>query len=108
MAYGVMKSLIAFGTQIASTTGVIYTAPTGKYAEFNLIIHNTNSTSENVEIYLNGTADANRIIDITLTANETFEFAPKLPLVLAGSQTLQAKTTTASKVNIFVIGREET
>lgn len=108
MAYGVLKQLIAAGTQVASSTGAIYTAGTGKKTEIgSIILHNTNSTSETVELYNDGTADANRFVKIALAANETFEFAPKVPLVLEGSDTLQAKTTTASKVNVILIGREE-
>jgi hypothetical protein len=106
MAYNEPKPLVSSGTQIASSTGVVYTAPAGKLAQvLDILVHNTNTTVENVVVYWNGAASANRLFNISLVANETYEF--KIPIYLNGGETIQAATTTASKVNIILYGREQ-
>lgn len=103
-----IKRLTTATFQLASTAGVIYTAPAGKRAQLgSIIFHNTNTVTENIILLDNGTAASNRILNINLAANETYEFSPKVPVVLEGAETLQGLTTTASKVNCKVYGREE-
>lgn len=114
MAYGNLKNLVAAGTQIATSTSTeLYAAPTSKAAEVCMIIvHNTNISAETVRIFLGGTTDAHRIFSELVAAGGTLEFSPKVPLVIAADGTptgkgIFATTTTASKVNLRVIGREE-
>lgn len=108
MAYNDIKRLTSATAQLAASAGVIYTAPVGKRAQIgSIILHNTGAGAENVRLLDNGSATANRFLNISLVANETYEFAPKVPLVLEGGETLQGLTTTATTVNIKVYGREE-
>ena len=72
-----------------------------------VVLHNTNSSSESAEIYFNGTADANRMLKVTLEANETFEWSVGHMVVVLDAETLKGKSTTASKVNYFIFGAEE-
>ena len=109
MAYGDIKRLTAAGAQVAATTAAVYTAPAGTRAELGtILLHNSSSSSEDVEIYLYGSATASRLLNITLAANETYEFSPKFPIVLSGADTIQAKASNASEINVRVFGREET
>ena len=108
MSYGNIKQLNSAGAQFAASAAAIYTAPSGKAAEVAaLILHNTNTSSETVKLYFRGTAAANRMFQAGLAANETLEFSPKVPLVLQGGEVLGGETTTVSKVNVIVLGREE-
>jgi hypothetical protein len=109
MAYGDITRLNSATAQLAATTGTLYTAPTGKAAQIgSIIIHNTNATTSRiVELFDNGSAASNKFFHITLGASEMFEFSPKVPLVLQGSETLQGKASAASEVNIRIYGRED-
>jgi len=109
MAYGDIKRLSTQGQQLAATVGTLYTAPTAKRAQIGtIILHNTTSATKDVKIYSNGSTDAARLLYITLDSSETYEFSPKVPLVLEGGQTLQGETEAASEINILIYGREET
>jgi hypothetical protein len=106
-----ISRLISSGTQLPSSTGVIYTAPStaGLVTQVTtIVLHNTNTSTENVALYDNGSANANRVLLVALSANETLEYSPKTPWCLNPSETIQGSTTTASKVNIQVIGRTQT
>ena len=108
MAYGDIKRLSTQGQQIASTVGTLYTAPTGKRSQIGtILLHNIDTSSVDIEIFINGTADADRVLYITLDSSETYEFSPKVPLVLEGAQTLQGEASVADKANIVIFGREE-
>ena len=109
MAYGDIKRLTAQGAQLAATVTTVYTAPTGKRAQIGtIILHNTTSAAKDVEIFANGSTASAKILNITLAANETYEFSPKVPLVLEGAETLRGDATAATEINIIVLGREET
>ncbi len=106
--FGDLKSLGSSNLQLAASVGAIYTAPSGKKAQIGSIwLHNTNTSAETVEIYLRNTSAGYRREKISLAANESYEIAPKVPWCLSGSETLNAVTTTASKVNCEITGREE-
>ena len=108
MAYGDIKRLTAQGAQIAATVGTVYTAPAAKRAQIGtIILHNTTSASKDVKIYSNGSTAAARILYIALDGNETYEFSPKVPITLAGAETLQGEATASSEINILIYGREE-
>ena len=102
--------MIASG-QLDSALAAIYTLPASKVADIKTIIfHNTNSVSEVVTVCVvpnGGTADVtNQILNIALESGATFEFSPAYPFVLnVAGQNLQAKSTTESKVNFWILGQ---
>lgn len=110
MAYGDIKRLNSATAQLAATTGVLYTAPAAKKAQIGtIILHNTSILSaRNVELFDNATSTNSRLLHVTLGPLETFEFSPKVPVVLNGAETLQGRSSVASEVNIKIYGREET
>ena len=110
MAYGDIKRLNSATAQLAATVGTLYTAPSGKRAQIgSIIFHNTSSTNtRTAEIFDNGSAASNKLLSVVLSANETFEFSPKVPIVLEGGQTLQGDSDAATTVNVRIYGREET
>lgn len=81
----------------SSVTGLVKT----------VVLHNTNSTDEVASIYLDGTADSDRMLRVTLSADETFEWAVGHLLAVLDAETLKGESTTASKVNYFIFGAEE-
>lgn len=98
---------------IASSAGAILTNTTTTEIK-GFVIHNTNTTAETVKIYnvVNsggnvGTAStANKFFDRSIAANETYIFDVPYPItLLANNDTIQAVTTTASKVTVQVLGR---
>ena len=108
MAYGDIKRLSTQGQQLAATAGVVYTAPTSKRSQIGtIILHNTTSASKDVKLYSGGSTASARDLYISLDGNETYEFSPKVPIVLDGGQTLQGEATAASEINIIVYGRVE-
>lgn len=109
MAYGDIKRLTAQGAQLAATVGTLYTAPAGKKSQIGtIILHNTSAASKTVKLYAGGSTATARLLTITLDANETYEFSPKVPVTLEGAETLQGEATVATEINIIVFGREET
>jgi hypothetical protein len=109
MPYGDIKRLNSATAQLAATTGVLYTAPASKKAQIGTILaQNTGTTPRVIELFDSGTGNANRLIYAILPGNDTYEFSPKVPLVLEGGETLQGKASAASEVNIKLFGREET
>jgi hypothetical protein len=108
MAYGDIKRLNSQSQQLAATVGVIYTAPSGKRAQIaTIILHNTTSAAKTVKLYSGGSTAAARDLSISLDGSETYEFSPKVPIVLDGGQALQGEATAASEINIIVYGRVE-
>lgn len=109
MAYGDIKRLNSATAQLAATTGVLYTAPSTKAAQIGtIILHNTSaSSSRTAEIFDNGSTSSTRLLFITLAPNETYEFSPKVPLVLQATETVQGRASVASEVNIKIFGRED-
>lgn len=105
-------------TTIPSSAGAIYTNPTGKKSYIRLIqLHNTNTTDELVKLYnvpnstgSVGTAVAtNKFYEYIMTPNETIqiEYAPPGLILEDVNDTIQAVTTTASKVTIEITGGQE-
>lgn len=99
--------------QVADSTGAICTVASGKrWMIKTIILHNNRAGDESVEIYFDGTAEANRLLKVTLQENETFEWSLGHMIVLLDSvsaqNTLQGKTTTAAEVTYHIFGAEET
>jgi hypothetical protein len=104
---------------IASTAGAIYTNAASETSFIkSIVIHNTNTTTETVKIYVVpdsagsvGTAAvSNLIYNLDIVANDTvhLEF-PGPGIVLKGTNdTVQAVTTTASKVTHWISVRIDT
>ena len=104
-------------TQVAAAAGAVFTNPGSTTTKINsVIIHNTNTTTENVEIWnvpdsggaVGTAADANKFYKIAVSANETviLDFT-KYGIVLTDTNdTIQAATDTASKVTIQIFGSQ--
>jgi hypothetical protein len=108
MAYGDIKRLTTQGQQLTTDVSTIYTAPATKRTQIGtILIHNTDTSAKDVRVFSNTNANSGRILYVTLDASETYEFSPKVPLVLEGSDTLQANASANSVVNTIVFGREE-
>ena len=102
-----------FGTSVGSgVTGNILTPSSSNIALIKtVLIHNTNTTPEVVEIYHNGHGDSDRVLRVTVAKDETFEWALSHMVVVDGTatpaETWKAKADTGSKVNYFIFGAEE-
>jgi len=97
--------------QVAASTAAICTAPSGKrWMVKTIILHNNRAGDESVEIYFDGTAEANRLLKVTIQENETFEWSLGHMLILlnSGGDTLQGKTDNATEVTYHIFGAEET
>lgn len=99
---------------VASAAGAIYTnaSATKTYIK-SFILFNGNTSSEVVKLYnvpdssgSVGTAGAgNQFSEITLVAGETFMLDLPYPITLIDTNdTIQAVTTTASKVTVQILG----
>lgn len=74
----------------------------------NLTIHNTNTSTETVELWVHDGTTAYKIFKEDLVANETQIVSwENEGMILDGSLKLQGKTTTANKVTIKGDGTEE-
>lgn len=100
---------------IASSAGSVYAngAATKTFIG-GIVLHNTNTTNEVVEIYnvpdsggsLGTATSAHRFIKVTLTPDQTWVWrAPADGVCLSDTNdSIQADTTTASKVTIQLLG----
>ncbi len=71
----------------------------------NITLHNTNTSSETVELWKHNGTTAFQILKVALAANETLILAyGNDGLVIDGAHKLQGKTTTASKVTYDISG----
>jgi len=107
ITYNDIQQLTTDGAQLANTATQLRAVASGKHVEIKtIILHNTNTTTENVALYIGGTTDPYKIAYIGLEANETYEFSPAVPFVLYDN-IIYGVTTTASKVNVRMMGRQE-
>ena len=92
--------------QLPSTQTDIYDPASGVTGCIhNITLHNTNTTTETVELWKHNGTTAFQIAKIALVANETLILAfGNDGLVINGSNKLQGKTTTASKVTYDISG----
>jgi hypothetical protein len=102
---------------VANTAGAIYTnaASTTSYIK-SFVLYNNNTSTETVKLYnvpdsaaSVGTAgDANQFAEIALAAKETLMFDLPYPItIIDENDTIQAVTTTASKVTVQVLGDKD-
>tara|TARA_Y100000310_G_scaffold299686_1_gene334756 strand:+ start:997 stop:1323 length:327 start_codon:yes stop_codon:yes gene_type:complete len=94
---------------VAGTPATIYDPSSGKTGMIKtIVLHNTQASSTEVaEIFFNGTADSTRMLNVSLAAGETFEWALGHMIVMLDAELLKGQSTTASKVNYFIFGAEE-
>ncbi len=98
--------------QMPATVGDLYVPGSGVKANIhNIVIHNTNTTTENYEIlYYNGT-DTFRIYNRDILANDTHQIVFQNEGFIIKDATgakLTGNTDTAAKVTIYIAGTEET
>lgn len=102
---------------VASTAGTIYTnaASTKTYIK-SFVLYNGNTTSEVVKLYnvpdsagSVGTAGlGNQFLELTLATTETLMLDLPYPITLIdANDTIQAATTTASKVTVQILGDKD-
>ena len=102
---------------IASSAGAIYTnaASTKTYIK-SFVLFNGNTTAETVKLYnvpnsgaSAGTAAvSNQFAEISLASTETLMFDLPYPITLIDeNDTIQASTTTASKVTVQLLGDKD-
>jgi hypothetical protein len=104
---------------VPSTAGSVYANPASTKTYIGgITLHNTSTTDEFVEVFcvpdsggtLGTAALTNRFIAVTMAANDMIAFAlPGDGIVLEDeNDSIQARTTTASKVTIMLSGPKET
>lgn len=117
MAFDYAK-LIEPTTVAATTPAAVYTVPSGKTAFFtSILLHNTNTTAETVVLHnvpasggnVGTAAATNRFYKYSLAPDETIQIDFTKPgLILTNeNDTIQAATTTGSKVVIMGYGATE-
>ena len=104
--------------QIADSAGAVFTNPASTKSYVRLIvIHNTNTSTEIIELWnvpddsgVGTAADANKMNKISVLTNDTvnLEFSGPGLVLVDENDSIQAKTTTASKVTIQIHGAKET
>jgi len=102
---------------IASSAGSIYANPAStKTFLRGLMLHNTNTTTEVVKLYVvpdstgsvGTAASSHLVLNISLPANDTLLVEFPYPLVLTDTNdSVQAMTTTASKVTVMLFGDKD-
>lgn len=103
---------------VASSAGSIYSNPSStKTLVVGLSLHNTNTTAEVVQLYVVpdsggsvGTAgNGNKVGHLSLAPNESYFFEFPFGVMLTDTNdSIQATTTTASKVTVIVHGDQIT
>lgn len=109
-AYAALKEI----GYIPAAAAAVFTNPAAKTSYARLfIIHNGNTTAEVVKLYAvpnGGSADgSNKFYEETLAAGATriFDLAAPGLIIPDEGDTIQAETTTASKVTIQIMGGQE-
>ena len=91
---------VALYTVPGSTTGMIKT----------ILLHNTHTGDATAEIFYKGSTTstaAERILKITLSSNESFEYAVGHMIPLQTGEVLRGKSDTDDVVNFHIFGAEE-
>ena len=97
--------------QLATSSGDIY-APTVKGMVKTIALHNTSSDTKYAIIFFGTTtAEANKILRVSLEGYETLEWGLQHMLVVDGSSSsgikLSGEAEDAATINYFVFGAEE-
>jgi hypothetical protein len=93
-------------SQPSTTTAPIYTVPGSTMAIVrSIVIVNTDSTPRTVDMFVNGSAEANRILPTTtLQVGERIEL--NTIVCLGAGNTIQAKADVTAKVTVSIFGLE--
>ena len=103
---GPIPDVLAF-IQLAATKGDIYD-PAVDASVQNLILHNTNTTTETIELLYDDGTNEYQMWKMDLVANETvqIDFLGRGDIIKAAGK-ITGNTTTASKVTCKIIGVED-
>jgi hypothetical protein len=103
--------------QLAGAAAAIITNAAGEKIHIKgITLHNTNTTTELVKLYLppdaagaaGAAADSNKVFEYGMEAKETFDWVPPFPITLSdGGDSLNGFSTTANKVNIVLLGLKD-
>ena len=94
--------------QLANSKGTIYTATGVKAVVLNIILVNTNTTTETVNLYFKKSSGTSRRLipkDTSLVASNSLVMDDVV--TIAASGVIEGDTNTASKVDFVVNGFEE-
>jgi hypothetical protein len=99
--------------QMANAIATLFTVSTGSWIVKSVEIVNTNTTTENFRMCINGTLDANAWLGtssnlIALKAGESYRSDAGWTMALENGATIAAVTTTASKVTVTISGDQVT
>ncbi len=94
--------------QPTNSATTLYTVPGSTVTVVRHIrVVNPDSVSHTIDLYRNGSADANRLTEtITIQATSSYEDDVYLPLV--ATDTIQGKADASSKITLFIGGAEIT
>ena len=108
MAGTFTRKKLAF-IQLANSKGDIYDSGAAIGLVHNIILHNTNTTTETVELLLHDGSNEYQLFKFDMLANDTklIDFRGE-GLIVDASSKITGNTTTASKVTCAVCGCEET
>ncbi len=97
---------VLYHGQPTNSATTLYTVPSSTTSIVRHIrVVNPDSSSHTVDLYRNGSADANRITEtITVLAGGSWEDDVYLPL--ATGDTIQGKADASSKVTVFIGGAQ--
>lgn len=108
------RTKLADPQQLAAAAASIYANPVStKTLVVGLTLHNTNTTTETVKVYvvpdsageLGAASASNRVLNIALAANDTLEWEfPFGTMLTDTNDSIQAETTSASKVTVLIHG----
>ena len=98
--------------QLATTTNTaLYTVPADTVGMVKTIrLHNVGATETDAEIFYNGaetSADEDRILNVTVNASESFEYAVGHMLPLQAGEVIRGKADSATTINYHIFGAEE-
>ena len=109
---------LANPTQLPSSIGAVFDNPAATKSYIRgIVLHNTNSTTEDVELQFVGNSGgslgtpgaSNRFLKISIATDETVMVEFASPLILdTHHDAIFGTTTTASKVNFIPLGDQET
>ena len=95
--------------QLANSKGDIYDPGTAIGLVHNIILHNTNTTTETVVINMHDGTNEYALFNMAIIANDTVMIdAPNEGWIIDASSKITGNTTTASKVTCLICGSEET
>jgi hypothetical protein len=96
------------GAQLAATPTSVYTPSGSNKAQVaNILLCNTDTITQYVDIYVGGTTSAHKLYSqIGLQPGETINLDQAVPICIPNGVVLYGAATAASKVNVIVTARE--